>query len=78
MAIETQVYKDWKKVTGVPICEGLGLTEASPVISCNPTDNSGILGSIGLALSSTEIAIVDVEGIFLSEGETGEIIIRGP
>jgi long-chain acyl-CoA synthetase len=63
-------------VTGRPLAEGYGLTEASPVIACNPYGTPRI-GSVGLPLPSTEISIRDGDrevGI----GESGELCVRGP
>ena len=78
MSIETTVFNDWKKIVKVPICEGLGLTETAPVITVNALDNTGIPGTVGIPLPSTELAIVDDKGNILPQGETGEIIVRGP
>ncbi|MEX0928984.1 MAG: AMP-binding protein [Balneolales bacterium] len=78
MAVQKSVAERWKEVTGKMIVEGYGLTEASPVLSCNPVDESGRLGTIGLPLPSTELAILDEEGNLLPPGQPGEIVARGP
>ncbi|MFZ6875596.1 long-chain-fatty-acid--CoA ligase [Undibacterium sp. Di27W] len=77
-AVQAKVAERWKAVTGCPIIEGYGMSETSPVVSCNPTDSSDFNGSIGLPLPSTEIAILDDHGQPLPLGESGEIAIRGP
>ncbi|MFZ6746595.1 long-chain-fatty-acid--CoA ligase [Undibacterium sp. JH2W] len=77
-AVQPAVAERWKAVTGCPIIEGYGMSETSPVVSCNPTDSSDFNGSIGLPLPSTEIAILDDHGQPLPLGESGEIAIRGP
>lgn len=78
MAVQKSVAKRWENTTGKTIVEGYGLTEASPVLSCNPLDGSGRLGTIGLPLPGTEMAIMDEEDKLISVGERGEIVARGP
>lgn len=78
MAVQESVATKWKKVTGVPIAEGYGLTETSPVATCNPIDGTEQLGTIGIPLPNTEIKIIDDEGNELLPGEKGEICIKGP
>ena len=63
---------------GVPLIEGYGLTEASPIVCANPFDAKQFSGRIGLPLPSTEVAIVDDKGRFAPTGEIGEICVRGP
>jgi long-chain acyl-CoA synthetase len=62
----------------VSIIEGYGLSETSPVATCNPNNITGYTGMIGLPLPSTEIAIRDDEGLDVALGQPGEICIRGP
>jgi long-chain acyl-CoA synthetase len=78
MAVQKAVADLWLKVTGCAICEGYGLSETSPSATCNPTDTHAYSGTIGLPLPSTEIAILDDDGIPVALGERGEIAIRGP
>jgi len=75
-----QVQEEFKKHgTGV-LVEGYGLSEASPVLTCNPPHNAGKQGSIGLPLPGTEIAIRCLEDISVTEeyGSQGELVARGP
>ena len=78
MAVQQPVAERWKKLTGVPIHEGYGLSETSPVATTNRFDNAEFTGTIGLPLPSTEVAIRDDDGKDLPLGEPGEICIRGP
>ena len=78
MAVQKAVADKWKKVTGVSLVEGYGLSETSPVLSVNPLDGRERQGSIGLPISNTEMAIFDEEGKRLGVGEAGEIVARGP
>jgi len=78
MAVQREVATRWQKVTGVPIAQGYGLTEASPIISANPLDLKSFNGSVGVPLPSTEIAIFDDTDGQVAIGEAGEICARGP
>ena len=78
MAVQRDVAERWSAITGVPICQGYGLTEASPIVSSNPLDIGEFNGSVGVPLPSTEVSIVDDAGAALGAGEKGEIYVRGP
>jgi long-chain acyl-CoA synthetase len=61
---------------GVPVYQGYGLSEASPIISANSkTDHK--LGSSGKLVNNMEFKICDEEGKALPPGEKGEIVIKG-
>ncbi len=76
-ALQEAVAQRWQEVTATPIIEGYGLSEASPVLTCNPVQRPK-LGSIGVPLPSTEMKCVGNQGSELAIGEAGEIIARGP
>jgi len=78
MAVQKAVAERWLKVTGTPIIEGYGLSETSPVATANRIDIKEFTGTIGLPIPSTEVAILDDDGLPLPLGATGEIAIRGP
>ncbi|MEP9370583.1 long-chain fatty acid--CoA ligase [Mesorhizobium sp. KR1-2] len=78
MAVQRAVAERWKKLTGINISEGYGLSETSPVATANRFDAEEFSGTIGLPIPSTEVAIRDEEGRELPLGEVGEICIRGP
>jgi long-chain acyl-CoA synthetase len=61
---------------GIPMLQGYGLSEASPVISGN-TEKSHKLGSSGLIVKNLDLKICDEEGNELPVGIKGEIIVRG-
>ena len=75
-ALHPRVAEEWRSVTGRPLLEGYGLTEASPVVACNPPEGPR-LGTVGLPLPSTEISIRE-GGLELTAGEPGELWVRGP
>jgi long-chain acyl-CoA synthetase len=76
-AVQSAVALRWREITGTDLVEGYGLTEASPVVCINPV-RAPKLGTVGLPVSSTEVAIRDDAGNDLAVGETGEICVRGP
>lgn len=78
MAVQKATAEKWLAVTGTPLAEGYGLTETSPVASCNPIDGTERNGTIGVPLPNTEMMIIDDEGNILPVGERGEICIKGP
>ena len=75
-----EVKRDFERLTGCTLVEGYGLSETSPVVSCNPVDGENKTGSIGLPAPGTIIEIVSLEDkkTVLPQGETGELCIRGP
>ena len=78
MAVQKAVADKWRAVTGVSISEGYGLSETSPVATCNPGTLVEFNGTIGLPLPSTDVAILDDNGDPVALGQPGEIAIRGP
>lgn len=77
MAVHSSVAQRWKITTGKVITQGWGLTETSPVGTINRLDEE-YNGSVGLPISSTEIAIKDDGGSDLGINKIGEICLRGP
>ncbi len=61
---------------GIPMMQGYGLSEATPVISSNSLKKHK-LGSSGYLVENLDIKILDDDGNSLPEGEKGEIVIRG-
>jgi long-chain acyl-CoA synthetase len=78
MSVEQNVAERWQQATGVPLVEGYGLTEASPVVCANRLDTAAFTGKLGLPLPSTEVRIAAEDGKELPLGEAGEICVRGP
>ena len=78
MAVQQATAEKWLKVTGCPVVEGYGLSETSPVATSNRLDLPEFTGTIGLPISSTDIAIRDDDGQDVPQGQPGEICIRGP
>ncbi|MCS6832088.1 MAG: AMP-binding protein, partial [Flammeovirgaceae bacterium] len=78
MAVQNVVAERWKSVTGTPLVEGFGLTESSPVLTCNPLGGTERIGTIGIPLPSTELKVMDDDGKEVPLGERGELWGRGP
>ena len=78
MAVQENVAKQWKALTGQPIVEVYGLTEASPGVCANPLNISEYNGTIGLPVSNTAVEIRDNDGNEVPLGEIGELCIQGP
>jgi long-chain acyl-CoA synthetase len=62
---------------GIPVRQGYGLTEASPVVTSSLIDSDPKAGSIGVPLPGVEVRLVDDEGEDALEGDPGEIWVRG-
>jgi long-chain acyl-CoA synthetase len=75
--LPVQVLKDFEKKFGIPLIEGYGLSEASPVVSKNPLDRTRKPGSVGLPVPNVEMSVQDDSGRMLGPKETGELCVRG-
>ena len=78
--LPAEVKDSFERLTGCVIVEGYGLTEASPVVACNPVRGAHKTGSIGLPIPLTEVEIVSLDdGVTpVPQGERGELCVRGP
>lgn len=78
MALQRPVVEKWRKLTNSPLVEGYGLTEASPVLCCNPIHGGDKIGTIGVPVPSTEVKLLNEDGQDSAPGESGELCARGP
>jgi long-chain acyl-CoA synthetase len=62
---------------GIPVCEGYGLTETSPIICIN-TPNNRQAGSVGRAIGGVTVHVVDENNQAVPPGQEGEICCTGP
>jgi long-chain acyl-CoA synthetase len=78
--LPAEVRIRFEALTGARVIEGYGLSEASPIIACNPLNGVNKAGSAGLAFPGTTIEIRDMTDLhrLLPAGERGEICARGP
>ena len=75
--LPAQVLKEFEAKFHIPLIEGYGLSEASPVVTKNPLDGTRKAGSIGLPIPHVEVSIQDDAGRLLGTGEIGEVCVRG-
>lgn len=74
------VKETFENKCGCAVVEGYGLSEASPVVACNPPLGENKPGSVGLPLQWTEVQVRDLVDPtrVLDQGEHGELVVRGP
>lgn len=75
--LPVQVLQDFEKKFGIPLIEGYGLSEASPVVAKNPLDRTRKPGSVGLPIPNVEMSIQNDDGFMLGTREIGEVCVRG-
>ncbi len=75
--LPVQVLKEFEAKFHIPLIEGYGLSEASPVVTKNPLDGTRKPGSIGRPIPHVEVSIQDETGRELGESEIGELCVRG-
>jgi long-chain acyl-CoA synthetase len=77
-ALPVEVLRGFDEAFGVPVLEGYGLSETSPVASFNHPGRQRKPGSIGTPIRDVQMRVVDGEDHEVPQGEVGEIVIRGP
>jgi len=75
--LPAEILKEWTAHMPVPLIEGYGLSEASPVVALSPIKGPWKAGSIGVPIPGVEVNVQDDDGKMLGIGETGEICVRG-
>lgn len=78
MSVTSNVASEWHHVTGLPIIEGYGLSECSPMVAFNPITITEFTGTIGVPAPSTDIVLLDDNEQPVAIGERGEIAVKGP
>ena len=76
-AQRVDIAERWEALTGVPILQGYGMTECAGILTMNPAGGNR-LGAAGIPVPCTDVKIVDPQGQELPQGETGEVVAKGP
>ncbi len=76
-----ELFRRFEKATGVTLVEGYGLTEATCLVSCNPTDGPKKVGSIGIPFPYSKVEIIKSTNngpVEAAVDEVGEICVSNP
>jgi acyl-CoA synthetase (AMP-forming)/AMP-acid ligase II len=74
-----ELGRRFTSLTGVLVCQGYGMTEASPVTHLGYLEPEFYRAeSIGQPLVQTECRVLDIEGSEVTAGSPGELVMRGP
>jgi long-chain acyl-CoA synthetase len=76
-SMPVEVLRAFEDAFGAIVLEGYGLSETSPVASCNHPHMERKAGSIGTPIEGVEMRIVDEQDAEVPRGDVGEIVIRG-
>lgn len=76
--LPVQTLERFEAITGCPIFEGYGMSEAGPCMTYNPVDRKRQPGSVGLPVPGSDIEVVGPSGHVMPDGQIGEIRVRGP
>jgi long-chain acyl-CoA synthetase len=77
-ALSAEIAAAFQRRFGIPLREGYGLTEASPVVTSSVLDAPPKPGSVGVPIPGVEVRLVDDEGEDALLGDPGEVWVRGP
>jgi long-chain acyl-CoA synthetase len=75
--LSVTTFKEFDRIYGIQISEGIGMTEASPVCGMTPGDGLHKAGSAGPAIPGVDVKVIDSAGSSLEAGVSGEICFRG-
>jgi len=77
-SLEVKVYQDWMNRTGLPLMEGLGVTELLHLITSNAVRMRPKPGSVGLPIPGFEVELINEKGQECKPGEMGRKMVKGP
>lgn len=76
-SLPVQVISDFETKYGIPIYEGYGMSEGSPVVSFNHPGKERKAGSIGTPVWGVKVKLIDTNGKEVETGEKGELLYKG-
>jgi long-chain acyl-CoA synthetase len=76
--LPAEILREFNEKMPIPLIEGYGLSEASPVVTLNPIKGPWKAGSIGIPIPDVYVSVQDDAGKILDVGQTGEICVQGP
>ncbi|MGF1794041.1 long-chain fatty acid--CoA ligase [Photobacterium profundum] len=76
-SMPVEILKRFEEILNVPVIEGYGLSESSPVAAFNLLEYKRKPGSIGQPLPGVTMKAVDKDGVEVAQGREGELLIRG-
>lgn len=77
-SLPVEILRGFEEKFSVPILEGYGLSETSPVATFNRIDRERKPGTVGPAIWGVQVQVVDEQGNEVERGERGEVVVRGP
>jgi thioesterase domain-containing protein len=76
--LPAQLFDQLTDIFGAPVLEAYSMTEAAHQMTCNPLGSGRQKrGTVGIA-AGPDVAVMDEAGRLLDQGETGEVVVRGP
>jgi long-chain acyl-CoA synthetase len=75
--LEAEVIEKFTSITGIPVHQGYGLTEAAPVVTSTLCSKEPHAGSVGAALPGIELRLVDETWGQVEGEDPGQIQVRG-
>ena len=72
-----EVFRVFEQIAGVAVWEGYGMTEASPVITSSLASGHPKPGAVGKPIPGVELQLRDADGEQVTDGDPGEVVIRG-
>ncbi|WP_435742859.1 class I adenylate-forming enzyme family protein [Nocardioides sp. SYSU DS0663] len=75
--LAAETVEEFTRATGVPVHQGYGLTEASPVVTSTLCSTDPQPGAVGAPLPGIGLRLVDADGRPVETGDPGEIEVRG-